>query len=86
MHYGSIRGCPVEDENPRILAKRGPAMTSDCGTDPAAGDRLSRDLHDQASALIAIGERIAAFDACIAAALARRQLQAARAARMARTA
>ena len=52
-------------------------MNSECATESMAGDKLSRDCRDHASALIAIGQRIAAFDACVAAALARRQLQAA---------
>jgi hypothetical protein len=54
-------------------------MNREGDTDFVAGDKLSRDCRDHASALIAIGRRIADFDACIAAALARRRLQAVRA-------
>jgi len=55
-------------------------MDSECSTNSAAGDGFSRILHDHASALTAIGRRIEAFDARVAAALARRRDQAARAA------
>ena len=53
-------------------------MEGECGKNPAADDRLSRILHDHANELTAIGQRIAAFDACVAAALARHHAQAAK--------
>ena len=51
-------------------------MTSERGPDYTAGETLSRTLHDRAIVLTAIGQRIAEFDAGIAAALARRHAQA----------
>jgi hypothetical protein len=63
----------------RGARERGQAMQGECGTNPAAEDGFSRILHDHADELTAIGRRIAAFDACVAAALARRHAQAGKA-------